>query len=91
MNWITRFRQWCAKPFIDAEVARFTELIEQHSLNCKTLLETSQRAIYQQGYAAGQQYEHAHVFETIDLYIMERDGNDVSDVDIARARNYYQQ
>ena len=91
MSLLARFRQWCAKPFIEAELFRLAELVERNSADCKAIMESTQNAIYQQGFAAGQQYEHDRVFEMMESYISERDGKDLSDSDVSRARGFYRQ
>lgn len=91
MTLFERFRQWCARPLIEAQIARCGVLFDQHSVNCKLILERAQAEIYQQGYAAGQREEQERVFAAIHGCIAEREGTDTTEADIDRVRNFYRQ
>ena len=91
MKIVSLLRQWIAKPFVEAETARCTVLVEEFAVKCQVELSLRSAAIAQQAFAEGQQFEHERVFDMIDDYIAERDGKEVCSDDIDRLRAAHRQ
>ena len=87
MSLLDRFREWCAQPLLEAERMRCYALVVAHGERCKAAAEQQ----WQQAFAEGQHCEHIRVFEMVEQYVADRDGEDVGTEDSERARNYYRQ